>query len=60
MIRYEIAKMELPIYNDAPYFIVKSEVKGKKRRHTILAGRYPTPEAAVVRVFKLQDATAAT
>jgi hypothetical protein len=56
MIRYEIAKLELSTYKDAPYFIVKSEVTGKKRAHAVLAGRYKTPRAAQKRVAQLEDA----
>jgi hypothetical protein len=60
MIRYEVAKMEMSAYKDAPYFIVKSEVIKQKRRHSIMAGRYPTPEAATARITKLENAAPAT
>lgn len=58
--KYEVAKLNAPLYEDAPYFIVKSELIKKKRRHTIMAGRYSTPNEAARRIQRLEKNSATT
>lgn len=55
VLRYEIAKLDAPHYTDAPYFIVRSQLIKRKRQHVVVAGRYPTQDAAEARIKQLEN-----